>query len=113
MAYALGQRKCTRRVPYCTRKVKDRAHVAGSITGSRPGQYRDGCRASDHIRYGSIALLYSHRAGISRLFGLFSIGTLGKGGGSKCGVRVGGLRLGLRVGVYTVTVTVSLGYFSI
>ena len=65
------------------------------------------------IRYGSIARLYSHRAGISRIFGLFSIGTLGKGGGSKCGVRVGGLRLGLRVGVYTVTVTVSLGYFSI
>ena len=33
------------------------------------------------IRYGSIARLYSHRAGISRIFGLFSIGTLGKGGG--------------------------------
>ena len=61
----------------------------------------------------AILNLYQHRAGISRIFGLFSIGTLGKGGGSKCGVRVGGLRLGLRVGVYTVTVTVSLGYFSI
>ena len=36
----------------------------------------------------------------------------GRGGGPapKGGVRVGGLRLGLRVGVYTVTVTVSLGY---
>ena len=35
------------------------------------------------IQYGSIARLSSHRAGISRIFGLlsFSIGTLGKGGG--------------------------------
>ena len=32
------------------------------------------------LQYGSIARLYSHRAGISRIFGLFSIGTLGKGG---------------------------------
>ncbi len=34
------------------------------------------------LQYGSIARLYSHCAGISRIFGLFSIGTLGRGGGS-------------------------------
>jgi len=38
------------------------------------------------IQYGSIARLSSHRAGISRIFGLssFSIGTLGRKGGSEC-----------------------------